>query len=220
MFKIVKINPNITAISLGGVDSNVYLIQNEILIDATSGLRPETLLDAIKKAGAKPQKIKTVLHTHCHFDHVGGNKLFENASIAIHSKDATVLKNKDGLASYAVFFGNDMSTVKKADIILADGEKIRADNLILEVIHTPGHTPGSICLYEPKDKILFSGDTVFSSTAGRTDLLGSNETELKNSLKLLSKLDINTILPGHGSLVLGDGNAVIKKLEKQVRELS
>jgi hydroxyacylglutathione hydrolase len=75
--------------------------------------------------------------------------------------------------------------------------------LSFEVIQTPGHSPGSICLYWPDKKILFTGDVVFNQGIGRTDLPGGNGKELKESIKKISRLDAEYLLPGHGDIVSG-----------------
>ncbi|MBU4246176.1 MAG: MBL fold metallo-hydrolase, partial [Nanoarchaeota archaeon] len=95
---------------------------------------------------------------------------------------------------------------------LDDGDLIKSGDLKLKVIHTPGHTKGSICLYDEKNKILFSGDTVFAGSFGRVDFPGSSSREMKQTLEKLSKLEIDKILPGHGEIVWGSGNEVIKRL--------
>lgn len=96
----------------------------------------------------------------------------------------------------------------RVDQRLKDGDVIEIAGVKLEVIHTPGHTEGSICLYEPQSKALFSGDTVFADGIGRTDLPGGNWNDIGNSLKRLISLNetrgIDKIYPGHGGLGSGD----------------
>jgi len=93
------------------------------------------------------------------------------------------------------------------DILLKGGEILGG----FEVIHTPGHTPGGICLYDPVSKILFSGDTVFQDGSfGRTDLYGGNTKKLIDSIKKLTQLDVSIMYPGHGDAVAEDANDQIK----------
>lgn len=214
-FTITRINEDVRQLSLGGFDSHVYLVRRELLIDATSGLHPERLFAALENLGLKPQKIKSVVLTHAHFDHIGGARLFPKSKLMIHAEDAPVLEKKDALASYAVFFGADLKDARPPDVRLGDGENIvlgGARGLKLRVIHTPGHTAGSICVYEPKAQLLFTGDTIFARNVGRTDLLGARPAELRGSLEKLAALDVKKILPAHGAIVADNGGKHIKDI--------
>ncbi|MEM2327357.1 MAG: MBL fold metallo-hydrolase, partial [Archaeoglobaceae archaeon] len=98
------------------------------------------------------------------------------------------------------------------DIVLKGGEIFELGETKLEIIHTPGHSPGSICLYEPKRKWLFSGDTVFAyGSFGRYDLPGGDPEKLIKSIELLSKLEVENLYPGHEDVV--EGNAKESILE-------
>jgi glyoxylase-like metal-dependent hydrolase (beta-lactamase superfamily II) len=85
--------------------------------------------------------------------------------------------------------------------LLHDGDRIELGSLLLDVIHTPGHTQGSICLYDNERSLLFSGDTVFCDDIGRVDLPTGNQGAMTNSLKKLTKLKLDKLLPGHGPIV-------------------
>lgn len=179
------------------MDSNCYLI-GDMLVDTGAGFNEDYLISQIEKHGLKREDIKTVVNTHCHFDHVGGNHFFENADIAIHELDAIPLRNKDNL-------GTSMEvTNSKVDIELHDGDEING----FEVIHTPGHTNGGICLWDGVN--LISGDTVFAGGGvGRFDL-GGNFDDLKKSVEKLTHLDVINLLPGHGPIVEKMGKDHIK----------
>ena len=146
--------------------------------------------------------------THGHFDHVLGikelKKEFPNIKIAIAAQDSKYLSD-DGerITRDIVFFNEDLFynkmvsylPVAKADIILKEGDVIKG----LTVIETPGHTPGSICLLSDSERVLFSGDTLFQSSIGRTDFYNSNYSDMVKSLEKLKSLDDDIIvLPGHG----------------------
>ena len=88
------------------------------------------------------------------------------------------------------------------DVLLTEGG-LTVGDLELQVIHTPGHSPGSVVLYWPQERALFSGDLIFRGGVGRTDLPGGNGSALKQSIKRLTQLEIEWILPGHGDIVLG-----------------
>lgn len=183
----------IYCIPAAGFDSNCYVIGN-ILVDSGTGLYGDYIFDSLKKEGISPEDIELIVNTHCHYDHVGGNYLFPNAKVAIHEIDAEPLKVENHPLTVSGMFGD---TVKRHDVDmeLKEGDKI-AD---FEVLHTPGHTAGGICLYD--GEVLISGDTVFSHGGfGRTDI-GGNLEDMKNSIARLKDLDVEYILPGHGPCV-------------------
>jgi glyoxylase-like metal-dependent hydrolase (beta-lactamase superfamily II) len=97
----------------------------------------------------------------------------------------------------AAFWGYDLDPLPDPDVLVKDGEDITAGNLSFKVLHTPGHSPGGICLYG--NGILITGDTIFAGSVGRTDFYGGNEKKLKESFKRLMLLPENIgVLPGHG----------------------
>ncbi len=181
-------------IRLDTYDSNAYLVDGIILVDA--GMDGRTVISELEKH-IQPEHLETIILTHCHFDHSGGAKVVAKATgakIAIHEADATLLK--DSHASVAKLFG-EKAPGFSPDILLKGGEIF--DGLL--VIHTPGHTPGSICLYSEDSKILFSGDTVFPEGGfGRTDFYGGNAAQLIESIKKLTTLDVSIMYPGHGDI--------------------
>ena len=209
--KIKNINQNIILISLGGVDSNIYVIDKKVLIDTTSGLHTKTIEYALKNAGIQKDEIKSIILTHEHFDHIGGINLFPVAKVLAANTTAQVLDTQNSKLSYSMFFGGQ-TPKRKTDVILNDKDIIRLGNLKLEVLKTPGHSDGSICLYDSENKILFSGDTVFENTMGRMDLLGGSEKDMEDSLKHLTSIDVDIILPGHGNIVASNGNIHIKNI--------
>ena len=148
-----------------------------------------------------------IVLTHSHFDHITGiaplKAAFPNAKIAIHKSEAGELTNPPGPMNDSVvrFFGmpellNEVAKQPAADTLLEDGMDFEG----WKVIHTPGHTPGSICLYNEKEKALISGDTMFAYGGyGRTDMYGGDEAKLMHSLALLrERIPAGThIYPGH-----------------------
>ncbi len=183
-------------------DSNCYLIDNNILVDTGAGQNKDYLFSKLQEHGVKPEDIEMVVNTHCHFDHIGGNYLFPNAKIALHKFDADSIKNKDTLGTSMSVF--DKKGNCRVDVELEEGDKI-AD---FEVIHTPGHTKGGICLFDGEN--LICGDTIFAGGGvGRMDIGGDYE-DMKSSVEKLMKLDVKNIYPGHGPIVEKNGKDHIK----------
>lgn len=206
-----RINESVKVISSGGFEPNMYIINNELLIDAGTGFHPKILVRELHELDLFFEDIKRVILTHAHFDHAGGAHLFKLAKLGAHRDEAEIVENGDSIASLANLFSATLKK-KNVDFKLDDGDVIKSGDIKLRVIHTPGHTKGSICIYDAKNKMLFSGDTVFASSHGRVDFPGSSSREMKQTLEKLSKLDIDRILPGHGEIVWGSGNEIIKKL--------
>ena len=183
-------------------DSNYCLIDDNILVDTGAGLNKDYLFSKLRENGVEPDDIETVVNTHCHFDHIGGNHFFPNAKIAIHREDALSIKNKDTLGTSMSVFEEPGNC--KVDIELEDGDEM-AD---FKVIHTPGHTRGGICLYDGES--LISGDTIFAGGGvGRIDI-GGDYMDMKNSVAKLLELDVKNIYPGHGPCVEGNGKEHLK----------
>ena len=192
---------NILFIPGYNMDSNCYLI-DDMLVDTGTGFNEEYLISQIEKHGVKREDISLVVNTHCHFDHIGGNHFFKDAEIAVHELDAITIRNKDDLGTSINAFENPNNS--RVDIDLKDGDEIGG----FEVIHTPGHTGGGICLWDGVN--LISGDTVFAhGGVGRTDI-GGDWNDLKESVFKLTKLDVVNLLPGHGPIVEGNGKEHIK----------
>ncbi len=147
-------------------------------------------------------KAQVIINTHGHIDHIGANHEF-GVPVWIHRLDADLLMSpvKNG----SLIFLQAAYKSPPASRLLEDGEEIAVAGITLKVIHTPGHTPGGICL--KVDDILFTGDTLFAGSVGRTDLPGGSQQKLVNSIKeKLLVFDDNTVIyPGHGpSSTIGD----------------
>ena len=194
-----KIN-DIIVIEGRGNDSNVYVFE-DIIVDTGTGQNMDYILKSIKEAGSSVDDLSLIVNTHNHYDHVGGNRYLD-LEVAMHQNDARALEEGDEDVLLATMFGKTMEKMEVARK-LNEGDKIHD----FEVLLTPGHTSGSICLYD--GETLISGDTVFSGGGfGRVDL-GGNMDDMRNSLERLSKLDIQYLLPGHGPAV-EDGSRHVK----------
>ncbi len=186
---------------LGELESNAYL-----LIDDTEGKAlvidpggdPSPIVEFIQKSGAD---LLYILNTHGHVDHIAGNgvlkKLFPHVKILIHENDAHMLTSP--AMNLSLWLGKPVVS-PKADGYLSEGDSVKVGSLELEVIHTPGHTAGSVCFYLREEGVLFSGDTLFRGSVGRTDFPGGSWGALVSSIKdKLFKLPFSTrVCPGHG----------------------
>jgi len=185
-------------------DGNVYLILDEVPVLIDAGMDPGPTLRKIKKY-IDPQKIEMIILTHSHHDHSGGVPLLKEATgakVLIHEDEAGSLG--DDMATVAYLFGLSAPEIE-ADETLKEGDVIDLGEWKLEVMHTPGHSPGGICLYEPRAKVLFSGDTVFpQGNIGRTDLFAGCNEDLIRSIERLTTLEVEVLYPGHMEIVSGD----------------
>ena len=204
--ELLKNIGDVVLIHLSSLDSNVYLL-GDTIIDTGTGFNFVRLYEAFKQMKKDLKEIKLVINTHCHFDHTGGDGYFFNAKIAIHEDDAKAVEEGDDKLINAGFFDGKAKPRKVAKK-LKDGDVISG----LKVIHTPGHTPGSICLLDEKNKMLFSGDTIFADGVGRTDRPGGDEEKLEESINRIMELDFNILLPGHGEPILKDAKKVLHKM--------
>lgn len=194
---MIKRIGDIVLIQLSDMDSNIYLL-GDTVIDSGTGFNYSRLRDVFRILKKDMKDVKQIINTHCHFDHVGGNGYFLNAKIAIHKSDAEVLEKGDKELSAADFFSGNLNP-QKVERVLESGDKIKAGNYELEVIHTPGHTHGSICLFAKKQGTLFTGDLVFKDGIGRIDFTNSDENLMIDSMEKVKALTgIKQVLPGHG----------------------
>jgi len=183
-----------------GFNSNIYIVGKEEIGIIDAGASPNYVshvLEKMQEFNLSKNNVKKLILTHVHPDHIGGVPGFVQTfdpTIYMHKEDARVLYQR---------FADRMR-------LLEGGETLTIDIFSFQVIHTPGHSPGGICLYEPRKKILFSGDTVFSyGNIGRTDLRGGNQMLLIRSIEKLLKLDVEYLCPGHMGVVR-DGNSHIR----------
>jgi len=186
------------AVSVGPMKVNCYILAEKegsraIIIDP--GDQGNKIQQALDKYKLKPAFI---INTHGHIDHIAADSAFD-LPVYIHSKDALSLKdatlNLSQFLEAAKTVNNEIKTLKDKELISLDG-------LELEVMHTPGHTPGGISLLvrKPVNKILFSGDTLFFQSVGRTDFPNADHQQLIRSIKekLWALSDDTVIYPGHG----------------------
>ena len=178
---------NIKTLALGAYQTNTYLVWEEnsptcVVIDP--GYEPDTILDEAKKLG---KEITAVLLTHGHLDHVGGvRELAAETGCPVYLHEAE-LSMPPQMTAGPLFYTNTYG----------EGDFVEAAGLSFKVLHTPGHTPGSVCLL--CENAMFSGDTLFWGSCGRTDLPGGSWATIRKSLLRLAELSGDyDVYPGHG----------------------
>lgn len=182
---------------VGPLEENCYIIGDEttkqaIVVDP--GDESDRIIELIKDNGFK---VSAIVCTHAHFDHIGVIGDIQKAT------GAKILINNDDIELYerakdqAAFWGYNLTDIPQPDNFLSEGDEVRVGNLTFKILHTPGHSPGGICLYS--EGIVITGDTLFQGSVGRTDFHGGDITKLKESFKRLLDLPEDTIvLSGHG----------------------
>jgi len=175
-----------------GLSSNIYLVDitEPTLIDLGSPLNTDDLIKVLKEINYETKDIVNVVFTHLHPDHTGQPSKFENAKFFASKEEIDAFEKNSGGATIIDEAIEELKKVKLEPI----GEELAG----MEVIKTPGHTVGSICLWLPKEKILFSGDTLFGEGVyGRVDLETSVPEKMHSSLERLKLFKYDILCPGH-----------------------
>jgi glyoxylase-like metal-dependent hydrolase (beta-lactamase superfamily II) len=208
--------------------ANVYLLINgkelTVIDTGTSGNAKKTV-EYIQKIGHQPTDVKTIILTHCHMDHMGSVKELKdltNAKVAVHMEDADYVSGKKPLPKPKnVLFRAVSSFVKPApvqvDVILKEGDKIAG----LTVIHTPGHTPGSIMLLDEERGVLFAGDTLRydgKKVSGAPENFSVDPNQARESIAKASTLNFDIMLPGHGETLKPNASEQIKKFNETLKQ--
>ena len=187
---------------LGEYQTNSYVLRKDssskdaVIID--TGLDFAPLLSFLDENNIIPSAL---ILTHGHIDHIKGcsdlRSKYPNIEVYIHNDDAEMLTRSE--KNLSILTGSPF-TASKHDHLLNDSDTIDIAGIALEVFHTPGHTQGGICLYSAQDKVLFSGDTLFADSVGRTDFPGGSMKKLVNAIKtkLLTLPAETLVYPGHG----------------------
>lgn len=189
-------------LSVGPLQCNCSVIGDESTREAMVIDPGDDIEDVLALIGKHNLQVKQIVITHAHIDHVGGAmklRAATGAPILLNESDYALLKMID---MQAVWVGMAPPGKVEIDHSLGQADRVRAGSLNADVIHTPGHTEGSICLYFPAEKKLIAGDTLFAGSIGRTDLPGGSFQKIINSLheKVLALPDDTIVVPGHGPL--------------------
>ena len=195
---------------------NTYLIEGpqRVLIDPGHRNLFEHVRRGLALLDLTIRDIDAVICTHAHPDHLEAIPLFKEkpALFTLHQDEWQWMTTVGKQMSAA--FGIDLDEFQP-DFFLKEGT-LSLDGLELKILHTPGHSPGSVVLYWPVAKALFTGDLVFKEGVGRTDLPGGDGTRLKQSIKGLMSLDVEWLLPGHGEIIQGADQ--VQKNFKEIEE--
>jgi hydroxyacylglutathione hydrolase len=199
----VELRPGIFQFPAEKPGSHVYLIKGtnrNVLIDTGLASKFPVLEASLLELGLKVSDIHFIILTHEHFDHIGATSFFfKTAVVAAHRLAANKIELQDEFVTQVKSL--DASSVPfYADIWLEQDTTIDLGNYLLRTVHSPGHTSGCICLYEPNERLLFTGDTVFAGGTLSGIYSSGNISDYMNSLERLSTLRVNQFYPGHGWL--------------------
>jgi len=207
---VTEREPGIRRLVLGAFQANCYLVTcpqtgETIVIDP--GAEAPRIMEALAgvSAGGRPAKVVSIIVTHGHIDHVGAARVVREetgAPLLVHAADAGMLASP--MMNLSALLPGGAGGRIEPDREVDDGERITFGRLALEVRHSPGHSPGGICLVidrEPdQPSICFSGDTLFAGSVGRTDFPGGDWSTLEDSIRrvIYTLPDRTIVLPGHG----------------------
>lgn len=201
--RIVELKPNMYWIKGEGTGSHSYVIKGDyknVLIDSGLDRNFPTLQKSLLALGIKVRDVDIVINTHEHFDHIGANRYFqEHALIAAHRFAAIKITVEDRYVT--MYQSGDLNEPSlKVHLWLENRSRFDLGNYSLEVLHTPGHTSGSICIYELSGRMLFTGDTIFAGGTLSYISESGSVGDYINSIDLLSTRKIRELCPGHGML--------------------
>lgn len=184
-------------LAVGQLQANCFVVVDEKTREAMvidPGDEPDRIMEIVKEDNLK---VKYIVCTHAHFDHVGAISDIKDetdAKIVIHQEERELYSSA---MDQAAFWGYELAPLPEPDMLVQEGDKLEIGSLKFEILHTPGHSPGGICLYG--EDVVFTGDTLFEGSVGRTDFYGGDMNKLKRSFSRLMSLPPDTkVFAGHG----------------------
>jgi hydroxyacylglutathione hydrolase len=211
----------VDAASSNFAHSNVYLVidgKEMLVIDTGTSGNAKKIVSYIQKIGRQASEVSTIILTHYHMDHVSSAKELKDltkAKVAAHFEDADFVAGKKPFPKPKnILFRAVSSFIKptpvEVDVVLKEGDRIGN----LTVIYVPGHSPGSIALFDEQRKILFAGDTLRfdgNKISGSPKQFAWDTAKEKKSIEKMSKLDFNIMLPGHGAVLKANASKAVKE---------
>lgn len=201
----------IQAFAMNELGTNTYVVGvpgGDVVVIDPSAVDMTPVTSWMAEQGCR---VVQILNTHCHFDHVLGNESMRalyHVPLWIPEAELPLLRNTP--ARVKAWFGYEVAT-SDPDAYLVEGDTVSVGPYTFHIMSTPGHSPGGVCFYEKSEGVLISGDTLFAGTVGRTDLEGSDPSQLRDSLrdKLWPLPDSVRVYPGHGDeTTIGDERMV------------
>jgi hydroxyacylglutathione hydrolase len=185
---------------VGPLQCNCSIVGDEVTREAMVIDPGDDIEDIVAVIRDEKLQVKQIVITHAHIDHVGGAmklRALTGAPILLNQNDYALLKMLDVQASWLGMAAPGEVAIEAS---IADGDKLRTGSLTANILHTPGHTEGSVCLYFPAENLLIAGDTLFARSIGRTDLPGGSFEKIMRSLRdrVLTLPDDTLVVPGHG----------------------
>lgn len=216
----MKLLENVYLIQGSGFDGNIYVLTDKddvTLIDTGTGLSVQGIYRYIESLGLKKENIKKVILTHVHIDHSGGlPRIVKDLSpeVCVYELEAPYIESGKGSVILSTMMGMSYPPTK-VDVKLKNGATLEIGKYRLKTINTPGHTAGSICLFDEGQGMLFSGDTVFADGSfGRVDFPTGDPDALIKSIDMLASLDVKHLFPGHMNAVINEGHRHIELAAK------
>jgi hydroxyacylglutathione hydrolase len=201
--RTVELRPKIYQIRSERPGGHVYLIKGStknVLIDAGMAAHFRKLENGLEEVGLTVRDINLIILTHEHFDHIGAAALFPDTTlIAAHGLAANKIQLQHEFVMYKKYFDVPVKAFR-ADIWIQGDTLFDMGNYRLRAIHTPGHSSGCICLYEPDHRLLFTGDTIFSNGILSGILASGSISDYVNSIERLKDLRVDALYPGHGNI--------------------
>jgi glyoxylase-like metal-dependent hydrolase (beta-lactamase superfamily II) len=198
-------------------DSNIFLVADGnrfVLFDAgIQHFYQETCL-AIRDLGLNLRNLSRLILTHTHLDHSGSTPMFQrdakNVEVWVSKEEGSLLEQGDDTIVLGSMLGHRLPPIDVARK-LEEGDVLEVGDFTFQVLHTPGHSAGSLCFFEPKNQLLISGDVVFRhGSFGRVDFPTGNGKQLTQSIARLAELPVEMLLPGHMDIALKDGQREIQ----------